>query len=105
VNALILTGDNFDAETAAGLVMVDFWAPRCPPCRKLGPVISKVAAATKGKAKVCKCDVDEWPAIAARYGVKGIPVIVILRDGKEVERLQGYQDEEVLLVRLEAHTR
>lgn len=99
----ILTAENFDAEVASGLVMIDFWAPRCPPCRKLGPVIAKVAGAMQGKAKVCKCHVDDWPALADRFDIRGIPTLVILRDGKEVERLHGFQEEALLCAKLNAH--
>ena len=99
---LILADANFDAEIATGVVRVDFWAP---PCRRLGPIITKVAAAMYGKAKVGKCNVDEWPALAERYGIKGIPALVFLRDGRETERLQGFQEERVLLDKLTTATR
>ena len=101
---LTLTNANFDSEIASGVVLVDFWAPRCPPCRRLGPIISKVAAAMHGKTKVGKCNVDEWPNLAERYNVKGIPALVFLRDGKEVDRLQGFQEESVLLAKLTTAT-
>jgi thioredoxin 1 len=97
---LPLTDANFDSEIANGVVLVDFWAPRCPPCRRLGPIISKVAAAMHGKAKVGKCNVDEWPRLAERYGIKGIPALVFLRDGQETERLNGFQEERLLLEKL-----
>ncbi len=101
---LTLTEANFDSEVANGVVLVDFWAPRCPPCRRLGPIISKVAAAMHGKAKVAKCNVDECPRLAERYGVRGIPALVFLRDGHETERLQGFQEERLLLEKLNTAT-
>lgn len=101
---LILTDANFASETSVGVVLVDFWAPWCGPCIRQGPIIEKVAAAMAGLAKVGKCDVDKASETPARFGIKGIPTLVILKDGKEVERFTGIQQEATLIESLKRHT-
>ncbi len=93
---------NFDAETAKGTVLVDFWAPWCGPCRSQGPIIEKVAEKAAGKAKVGKCNVDENKNVASRFGIRAIPTLIIFKDGKEVERMMGLQQESTLLKKLGA---
>ena len=102
-DALILTDADFDAKTAAGVVLIDFWAPRCPPCRVQGPIIDKVAALMDGKAVVGKCDVDKQPKTAERFGIKKIPALVILKDKQEVARLMGLHQEAALITALNTH--
>jgi thioredoxin 1 len=100
---LTLTDANIATETGTGVVLVDFWAPWCGPCIRQSPIIEKVAAAMTGLAKVGKCDVDKAPEAAARFDVKGIPTLVILKDGKEVERFSGIQQEATLIEALKKH--
>lgn len=102
-NEIELTDANFDAETSKGVVLVDFWAPWCGPCRTQGPIIKKVAGAMAGEAKVGKCNVDESPKLAERFGIRSIPTLVILKDGKEVERFVGVQQETELVTSLKKH--
>lgn len=71
-----------------GVVMVDFWAPWCAPCRMLSPVVDQVADETSG-AKVGKVNIDEEMDLAMQYGVQSIPCIVVFKDGKEVNRSVG----------------
>jgi thioredoxin 1 len=92
-----LTDGSFAVETGKGVVLVDFWAPWCAPCRAQGPILEKVAAVMAGKAKVGKCNVDESPKSAERFGVGSIPTLVILKKGKEVARFIGVQQEGVLI--------
>ena len=98
-----LTDANFDAETSEGVVLVDFWAPWCGPCRTQGPIVKKIADAMAGKAKVGKCNVDETPKSAERFGIRSIPTLIILKDGKEVERFVGVQQEAELVASLKKH--
>src|SRR5687767_10838371 len=81
---------SFDAEIKASVpVLVDFWAPWCGPCRWVDPVVQDAARDHAGRLKVVKLNVDEAPGIAARYGVQGIPALVIIRGGEEVDRIVG----------------
>jgi len=82
--------DSFDDEIAASVpVLVDFWAPWCGPCRMVSPLVERLGAEHAGRLKVVKLNVDEAPAISARFGVQGIPLLVVIRDGSEVDRLVG----------------
>ena len=88
---------SFDEEIVASVpVLVDFWAPWCGPCRMVTPVVERIATAHAGEMKVVKLNVDEAPDISARYGVHGIPLLVLLRDGEEVDRLVGAAPEPTL---------
>jgi len=71
--------------------LVDLFSNRCPPCRTLAPTISSLADKYAGKVTVCKVDVDRVTAIAEKYGVTAIPTVLIIRNGKEVNRLVGLQ--------------
>jgi len=84
-----LTDANFDTETAKGLVVVDFWAPWCGPCRTMGPIFESVAEKNADKAKFVKVNIDESPDVPARFGVRSIPTLVVLKDGAEVDTHTG----------------
>ena len=87
---LYLTRETFDATLAsAEPVLVDFWATWCGPCRMIGPVIEELAAEYKGKAKVCKVDVDEQPEIAERFQVMTIPTVIVFKHGQIAEKSIG----------------
>jgi thioredoxin 2 len=82
--------ETFDRETMASVpVLIDFWAPWCGPCKMVTPVIENIAREQAGRMKVVKLNIDEAPQISARYGIQGIPLLVVLRDGEEVDRLAG----------------
>ena len=74
--------------------MVDFWAPWCPPCRALGPVIDELADELQGVAKVGKLNIDDHPDIAATYSVSSIPTVLIFEGGKVVQTLVGLNDKQ-----------
>ena len=99
---LKITEANFDSETSRDVILVDFWAPWCSPCRLQGPIIENVAAKMDGKAKVGKCNVDEEQELAARLGIRSIPTLIIFQNGREVERLIGLHAENVLITKLNA---
>jgi thioredoxin 2 len=87
----------FDEEILASVpVLVDFWAPWCGPCRMVSPAVERLGQAHAGELKVVKLDVDGAPEIASRYDVQGIPLLVLLRDGREVDRLVGAAPEPTL---------
>jgi len=92
-NVITLTQDNFDEEVLASdvPVVVDYWAPWCGPCRMLGPVIEQIASERAGTVKVGKVNVDDEPALAERAGVRGIPYVVVYRDGAPAGQAVGAQ--------------
>ena len=86
-----LTEQTFDEAVLAsqGLVMVDFWAEWCGPCRMIAPVLEELAAASDGRVTLMKVNVDENSALAARYEIRSIPTILIVKDGTVVDRVVG----------------
>lgn len=97
---LELTDDNFANETNAGLVLVDFWAPWCGPCRVVGPVIEELAGAYAGKVKVGKLNVDDNMRVAQEFRVMSIPTVILFKDGQAVEVMIGAQPKSAYEARL-----
>jgi thioredoxin 2 len=82
--------ETFDAETSALVpVVVDFWAAWCGPCRMMSPVLEDLAGRHAGRLKVVKVDVDANPGLAGRFGAQSIPLLVVIRDGREVDGIVG----------------
>ena len=82
--------NSFDkAMSSDQLVMVDFWASWCGPCRMLGPVIEELADQYDGKAIIGKANVDEQPELAARFGIQTIPTVIFFKNGQEIDRKIG----------------
>lgn len=96
-----LTADNFYDQTSKGVVLVDFWAPWCGPCKMLGPVLENLANELEDKAIIAKVNVDDSPEIAQKFGVRSIPAIFIFKDGKAVEQFVGVQDKKKLIDAIE----
>ena len=93
-----LSDRNFKAEVLKSALptLVDFWAPWCGPCRAIGPVIEQLAAEHANSVKVGKLNVDESPDVAAAYGVRSIPTLLIFKGGQVVDRFVGVQPKAVL---------
>ena len=87
-----LNKDNFDAVTGEGLVLVDFWATWCGPCKMQAPVLDELDAELGDKVKICKVDVDAEMQIARKFRVMSIPTLVVLQDGKVKASHVGYTD-------------
>ena len=88
-------------ERSSTPVLLDLWAEWCGPCHMLAPVISQISSELAGRIKVAKLNIDENPRTAARFGVQSIPTLLVLRAGKEVDRLVGVQPKQEILRRLE----
>jgi thioredoxin 2 len=101
VNASDATFD-VEAKTTAP-VLVDLWAPWCGPCRVVGPILAQLAAEHAGRLKVIKVNVDENPSLSARYQAHSIPTLVILKDGKVVDRVIGAMPKPQLAAKLAPH--
>ena len=87
----------FDAAIANGIILVDFWAPWCGPCRVQGPILEEVAERADGQAKIAKLNIDDAGDVADRFGVQSIPTLVLFKDGSEVRRFVGVQPKEILI--------
>lgn len=93
-----VTDRNFKSEVLEdqGVVLVDFWAPWCMPCKMLGPIIEKLGKDYEGRAKVVKVNVDENPAVSFQYQIRAIPTVMVFKGGQEKERIPGLLPEKAL---------
>ncbi len=93
-NIVKISSASFSQQVLASTkpVLVDFWAPWCGPCRRLAPTISELADQYQGRLVVGKVNIDDEPGLAEKYGVEGIPAVIIFKDGKVVQNLVGLRD-------------
>jgi thioredoxin 2 len=98
-----VTDANFatEVERSPLPVLLDMWAPWCGPCRMVGPVVEELAKEMAGRVRVAKLNVDENPATAARFNVQSIPTLLVLKNGREVERIVGAQPKAAIVQRLQ----
>ena len=102
-NIIELNEQNFASEVleSQDLVMVDFWATWCGPCRMLTPVVEQIADEQRAGVKVCKLNVDDAQAIAAKFGISSVPAILFFKGGEVQDRLAGMQSKNKLISKLE----
>ncbi|MBZ5520773.1 MAG: thioredoxin [Acidobacteriia bacterium] len=100
-----VTDTNFDQDVLKSdqPVLIDFWAAWCGPCKALAPVVDQVAEAYKGRIKVVKMDIDSNPAIPQRYGVRGIPTLLLFKNGQVQEQIVGNVPREKIEKAIDKH--
>ena len=105
---VVITDQTFEREVVQERgrpVLVDYWAPWCPPCRMIAPAIDQLAAESQGRYKIGKLNVDENPVIASRFQIASIPTMLIFKDGEIVDRLVGLQSKQAIAERLRLASR
>ena len=98
---LTLTDKNFINQTKNKLVLVDFWAAWCAPCRMMAPVLNEVAGELAEKSHVGKVNIEQYQTLAQKYKVKSIPTMILFKNGKEINRFVGIKSKDFLLQQIQ----
>jgi thioredoxin 1 len=104
-NTVAVTDGTFESEVlqSSTPVLVDFWAEWCQPCKMIAPHLEKIALEQEGKLKVAKVNVDENPQMMGAFRIRGIPTLILFKDGQPVETLVGFMPEKQILAKVEKH--
>ncbi len=85
----VLTDKNFQQQIKNGLTLVDFWASWCMPCKMMAPVLNELAEELHNEANICKLNVEHYQSVASKFSVRGIPTMILFKNGKEINRFVG----------------
>ena len=99
---LTLTDKNFQHQTKNKLVLVDFWASWCVPCRMMAPVLNEVADELAGNSHVGKVNIEQFQALAQKFQVRSIPTLILFKNGKEIDRFVGIKSKDFLIKQINA---
>ena len=100
-----VTDDSFEGEVlkSEGTVLVDYWADWCGPCKMIAPILDEIAEEYSGRLKVAKLNIDENPNTPPKYGIRGIPTLMLFKDGEVVARIAGAMPKDRILAHLRPH--
>ena len=98
---LTLTDKNFQHQTKNKVVLVDFWAAWCGPCRMMAPVLNDVASELTGNSHIGKVDIEQYQSLAQKFKVRSIPTLILFKDGKEINRFVGVKSKEFLFQQIQ----
>jgi thioredoxin len=98
----VIKGNEFDGAISSGTVLVDFYADWCVPCQQLSPVLEELSNQYIGKVEFTKVDIDESPELVERFGIMGVPTVIVFKDGEIVKQMTGYQPKEMYAQSIDA---